>query len=593
MTDQITTFDAHIDFLVGELLARRRIPENTDRLKELGAAAVPRLLHHLESTDRARKTIAFYGLQSCWSARAIAAVQPYLAESDPELRRMAAIVLVKGSGYQPLIEGCLPLLTDPRPDVCAFALEHVESESPDLNRARHLLARPATGSVLVPHLPRYHAAELIPDLLRLLDRGEADQLPFVLAALIHTNGDSAPVRGRVTALLDAADPEIRAMAAEYLTWHGTEADSPALNAALARESDPFAAAAHKTAIGLLAGRPPRLLALEPGRPVPAGERRAAFAHAVRALDTGTAETNADALAAAWSLYRHAESFEPHIAHRGTEPDPALAVERQARLALQARLFSIPGAVVPGTVRQGNGALPLADRFSAPHRGFDPRSRSNFGHLVKETADEAFPGLVHVGADSSWHRPHAGIHAIAAGIVCSIACSATWGVVVVIEHQEQSGRKFCSIYAHLSPFVTVRVGDIVEAGQKIGAVGRACTWENGGYAAHLHFGLHDGGWRQKPHPGRVTDVRYRGEPYRGLVLRADDETIILRIATRHGREQVHKPNTWLVGYVSEQWFEAGDHGWLEPHGFLARRGVITDMPQPCGKSECFPSSAYRA
>jgi len=87
--------------------------------------------------------------------------------------------------------------------------------------------------------------------------------------------------------------------------------------------------------------------------------------------------------------------------------------------------------------------------------------------------------------------------------------------------------FCTLYAHLSPMMHVRPGDIVSAGQKIGSVGRTNSVENGGYYAHLHFGIHQGSY-------------------------------------------VNDGKQWVCGYIGTQIWKSGGHGWLSPHIFLKSR-----------------------
>ena len=571
MTFRLADPDARVDYIVEELIARRQVPEQTARLKTLGAAGVPRLLHHLATGNRQLQTIAFFGLQHCWTRAAIAAAAPFLGDDDEELRRMAAIVLVKGSGYDTLVEHCLPLVDDPRPAVRAFALDHVESERPDIERMRRQLWDPALKATLIRHLPRYHAVDLVPGLVHLLATAGAEETPQLLAALIHTNADSEEVRAAAVARLEAAEPATRTMAAEYLTWHGTEQDRPAIEAAARRETSPQVAAALAAAGRLLRGRPPRPATVMPDPPLAPAARRGAYERLAHALGAdGTAEPAV--VAEAWTVYRYGEPLEPHWAYRGADAPAGFRAERLARLALQARLLGIPGAAVPASEWRDPCTLPPAERFAPPHLGYAPTAISNYGLVIEETAIEGFTGLVHVGEDTAWHQPHAGVHSIAAGVVRSVACTATWGVVAVIEHREPGGRLFCSLYGHLSPFVTVRTGSQVSAGQKIGAVGRAFTWENGGYAAHLHFGIHDGPYLQPPRPGAVIDVRFHGKPCRGVVVHADAANTVLRVSTLRGVERAHKPTAWLAGYVSEDWFDARDHGWLDPRAFLAERGV---------------------
>ncbi len=66
----------------------------------------------------------------------------------------------------------------------------------------------------------------------------------------------------------------------------------------------------------------------------------------------------------------------------------------------------------------------------------------------------------------------------------------WGNVVAIEHHLPDGSYVTSIYGHLGNAQRVSVGDIVHAGEMIGAVGSSGV-ENGGFKPHLHFGIRAG------------------------------------------------------------------------------------------------------
>ena len=104
-------------------------------------------------------------------------------------------------------------------------------------------------------------------------------------------------------------------------------------------------------------------------------------------------------------------------------------------------------------------------------------------------------------------------------------SPSFGGLVILEHRDRDGEPFCSLYAHLSPFLCVEEGAPVEKGEKIGSLGRSYTFENGGYRAHLHFGIHRG-------------------PYGN--------------------------GNWVTGYLRPERFQKGDHGWVDPQAFVRER-----------------------
>ena len=161
-----------------------------------------------------------------------------------------------------------------------------------------------------------------------------------------------------------------------------------------------------------------------------------------------------------------------------------------------------------------------------------RHQLNGGYGLPVVSKIGDKHLLHVGADLAWHRAGEPVYAMAAGIVrvsqgpprfdkgesrkevgdANSAAAKTparksstaalnraikqahralgWGNLIVIEHRLSDGSFVTSIYGHLGPKRLVAVGDVVQAGQKIGTIGRAGE-ENGGYKPHLHFGLREG------------------------------------------------------------------------------------------------------
>lgn len=82
-----------------------------------------------------------------------------------------------------------------------------------------------------------------------------------------------------------------------------------------------------------------------------------------------------------------------------------------------------------------------------------------------------------------------INAAAAGTVSQSYLSKSYGEVVFVAHNLE-GKTYETVYAHMrSGSRTVRVGDHVKQGQRLGYMG------NTGYSTgqHLHFELHEGRW----------------------------------------------------------------------------------------------------
>jgi murein DD-endopeptidase MepM/ murein hydrolase activator NlpD len=129
---------------------------------------------------------------------------------------------------------------------------------------------------------------------------------------------------------------------------------------------------------------------------------------------------------------------------------------------------------------------------------------------------------------------------------------------------------CSLYAHLSPFVHVKPGDRARKGQKIGSIGRSHTWENGGYRAHLHFGIHAGRYVPRYEVGRRIPLRRNGKDVHALVVRSDERRTTVWIEETGGEHSFRNDAHWICGYIDPARFRAGRHGWLDPQRFLQRR-----------------------
>lgn len=589
--------DAAVDSAVAGLVRREAVDEHTAALRSLGGAAVPRLLAYLQHPDERHRRVAFYGLQYCWSSEAIEPVVRLLADPDPDVRRNAAIVLDRGEGRDYLARRCAALVDHPDPGVAGDALDFCEPLSPDLERMQRLLQREDLLPCSARHLSRYYAPRLREAVRALLEDQPLAVSRAALVALIHQNDRSAPTLRRMTALLSHDSAEARELAAEFLTWHGSAAHVRALEEAHAGETDLHAAAAIVAALAAIRRREARGDAVaEVGEAVLSGHAsvRSRYESALAAL---RAAPGGSSLRAAFEVYARAEPFEPSLRYKGRKAAAEFIATRQARLALQAALFAIPGHQPAGPWRfRGAFDEPPSRRQAAPARSCERHDPIGYGFEVDE-GSRVFSRLVHVGEDVCWEAEHRTVVAIGCGLVRFVGLVPSWGHVVVIEHEApvdrpvaspeevrrveetldvplggpSGGQLFCSVYAHLGPFICVCPGESVEAGQKLGSIGRAYTWENGGYDAHLHFALHLGPYVQLYRADAPIDVRYRSRRYRGRVVRSEPEWTDVRITRRGKPETVHRSSDWLCGYVSRWYWKKRAHGWLDPGPFLGETG----------------------
>ncbi len=195
----------------------------------------------------------------------------------------------------------------------------------------------------------------------------------------------------------------------------------------------------------------------------------------------------------------------------------------------------------------------ADRTFSVVRGkrFRHKPNGGYGLPVADKADGQH--LLHVGADLGWHQVGEPVFAVANGVVrmsmgpevdrdaaSTNATSKTnhrtprapanvdlsWGNFVVIEHRFGDDQYFTTIYGHLGPDRLVSIGDVVQAGQLIGEIGRQHPRINGGYTPHLHFGVREG--RMAEIGSVLMRLNVDGRPAVVSLAGLDEESIEVRL-----------------------------------------------------------------
>jgi len=178
---------------------------------------------------------------------------------------------------------------------------------------------------------------------------------------------------------------------------------------------------------------------------------------------------------------------------------------------------------------------------------------------------------HVGDDCGWFREGASVYAIGNGIIRLIHHSPDWGFLMVIEHQLTNKKYICSIYGHLSKEIYLRAGDIVKKGDKIGTIGLSYSIENGGYGAHLHFGISKGPWlKSKYNYGQNLSVEYNGKiqkvneyklTEKGAELTFENG---LKVKLQEMQDNMTDYLFWLKGY---EFSKDVDRLWIDPQEFF--------------------------
>ena len=144
----------------------------------------------------------------------------------------------------------------------------------------------------------------------------------------------------------------------------------------------------------------------------------------------------------------------------------------------------------------NRCLPSA-QTAAGNRDVQVRSSEIYWPMPPGTFEITSPFSMRVSPISGQLQMHEGIdmagplgtplHAVYGGEVVEVSENSHSGALVKLKHVREDGSIFYSAYLHqYMDQIKVRVGDSVEAGQVIGAVGNN-GWSTG---PHLHFEIHN-------------------------------------------------------------------------------------------------------
>src|SRR5579885_3156906 len=412
---------------------------------------------------------------------------------------MAAIVLERGEGGAFVAQAAARRLDDPDPMLAGEAVALVDGMCPDVARLRRALDRPALRPFLQCNLSRY---------------------------------DDPSLAGSLLGCLDDDNPGVA-------------------RAALAAESDRHAAAGLDSSLRTIERRSHSRWRRRPPAP---------------------------------------QRFEPRWCYQGRAPGAEFLRRRQARFDQLAGHCGLPPRSVQASHRDTSTGVPPVHKppLVVPVRQYAAAPDDSFG-AGTDKANRTYTELVHVGEDVGWDGEARTVVAIADGLVREVGCIESWGNIVIIEHRlagivgddvHRQIERFspvvqepvrgadgsllcCSVYAHLGPGIRHTPGAAIRAGEKIGAIGRPHTWENGGYRAHLHFAVHLGPYWQTPRPGSRIDMRFEGRRFEGIVRQADWRQIIATIEIGGRTREVVRGAHWLCGYVSPAHFAGGAHGWLNP------------------------------
>jgi len=573
-----TALNKKVDLLLKSLGRSSSRQVARERLNELGEAVIPRLIYHARGRSQAMRALALCALQTNWSPSAKDVVVAALADRNQTVRNMANSALKLNLSREELAKVMTGLADSRNVLVAGPALQSAESAAPNADRMARAVARSGMWKYLDRVLPRYHSEKVTPGTRKMLDLAATQQKITAICSLIHQQDDSQKTRLKIVKRLRLGTSRLREMAAEYMRWHGRTEDLTALETALKGERDVYCRASLESAIKAIAKRS-KLFGkdgdvgnikwpTEPSKAYQAG------------IDLLTKNRSRGARAAVVELLRTAEPFEPlyDYGSRSNYSAAEIHARNDARLELLGLAFGYSGlhedstflATVAASTRPSEGTAGIADRLLPPVREYFDAKRKSFGRFMTGTKG-AFAGTHHVGDDVAWHRPQSTVVSIGNGVVKRAAAGvASWGGFVVIEHVDDKGEAFCSLYAHLGPLVCVRVGRRVKRGQKIGTVGRRFTWTNGGYGAHLHFGIHRGRFSGGMRVGDTVTVLVDGKPEKLKVISVDGSIAVVQGPESAKKLRIPNRRGWITGYLPPAKFKSGDHGWVDPQAFIRAR-----------------------
>jgi murein DD-endopeptidase MepM/ murein hydrolase activator NlpD len=481
----VDEIDHGVNAMLDDVITGKNLGEHAKRFHVLGLAAAPVLVERLKNPDQSKQRAALFGLQYCWNGSAQAAVLNAFENGDRLTRKLGFCALGQNLTEAAMAALMLKYADGDDLETAAMVFDVVDRQLPDptLKRITRLLESPDYRSAVFLRLSHYLSPALTPDTLKLLDDDSPEAQRAGMLGLISQLASADEVRQRIQPFLKHDSADLREIAAEYFTWLGVASDAQPLKDALIDEKDTYVRAAIDTAIASI-------------------EKRNA--------------TPADAAIVADALKELAtqDVLEPLLCYETHEHEQK---ERFRRRGFRLRNLCVGISQAPPAKPE----LPLVDVWVPPVRDYFDSKRKSFG---VESRYATFSNCVHVGDDVAWGQELRTVVSVAPGVVRSVSHIFSWGYIIIIEHRMKDGSKVCSLYAHLSPLIHVKEGDVVAAGQKIASVGRSNTVENGGYHAHTHFGLHRGGYN-------------------------DPE------------------DRWVCGYVGTLRYRAGQHGWLAPQNFL--------------------------
>ena len=219
--------------IVNEVMAKIGRPEHHDevrkKLRQIGMAAVPRLLTHLQGRNLDERRAAMAALQMAWGAEAKPTIKGLLNDSDPYITRLALRLVMRHFEADERLPLLAPFANvNLPPDEAGPAIAALLGNEPNAQRMQEAVGKPAFWPHVHHLLPRYHGEAFRESTRRMLVEGDIDAQRSALVASIYQMNHSYGIRKLAIERLAHANADLREIAAEYLRWHGAEQDVAAL-----------------------------------------------------------------------------------------------------------------------------------------------------------------------------------------------------------------------------------------------------------------------------------------------------------------------------------------------------------------------------
>ena len=521
LTGQDKSIDKKVDILLAELGNRESRQKAIIKFNALGSKAAPRILFHVSNKTKVWSLMSIDACRYIWTEDTKNTCLKVTQYKNEKMATLAMAALIKNIPFKALCKMCDPILHKMHPSCGNIIFIFLQSKTPSKERLLRLANNKGYWSSVALYLCNYRGQKINRVTRILLVKGTKEVKLQALNGLIFQADTAAKVKKYILKLLTSKYAELRERAAEYMRWYGLTEDLKILAKSAVNEKDLYTRASIKAAMSAIKTRKKIFSSTENviGDAQKIHHNQKGFyAQAITCLTKLKTTSQRDSVIQ--SIYKM-NSEEPHYVYGSAKQIDQRLTKNQYRVFRL--LAGYPSLEVFDNVPEET-PFPAPEKFFTvpPIPNYFDSKRKSFGKLIAPNSGP-FSESHHVGDDCAWFQQLTPVVSVADGIVRHVSHIISWGGIVIIEHKKKNGDLFCSLYAHLGPLIIVKPGDTVKVGDKIATLGRSNSWENGGYKAHLHFGIYNSEFN----------------------------------------------NRWICGYISKKLYASRDHKWLNPQVFIKK------------------------